>query len=182
MPLTTYTAGEVLTAASLNANLSFAASNTKIAQVVSTLKSDTFSTASTTYTDVTGLSVSITPTLNTSKILILAQFVTSISGDIQLASRLMRDAVAISIGDAASNRTRASVATYAVDGGGYSSTMLNNNSILFLDSPATTSATTYKIQIFVNTGTGFINRAGVDTDLATKTRTASNITVMEVLA
>ena len=48
----------------------------KVLQVVQTVKSDTFSTSSTTFTDVTGLSVSITPSSTSNKILILA----SISG------------------------------------------------------------------------------------------------------
>ena len=52
----------------------------------------------------------------------------------------------------------------------------------FLDSPATTAATTYKVQMFVNTGTGYINRTGLDNDAATRPRTAANITVMEISA
>jgi 3-deoxy-D-arabino-heptulosonate 7-phosphate (DAHP) synthase len=81
MPLTTYTAGEVLTAASLNANFTFAAANpvSKIAQVISVFKADAFSTASTSFVDVTDLTVSITPTLDTSKVLIMAYVSTSAS-------------------------------------------------------------------------------------------------------
>jgi hypothetical protein len=71
MPLTTYTAGEVLTAASLNANFSFAAL-AKLGQVVQTVKTDTFTSTSTTYVDITGLSLSITPTSASSKILVFA--------------------------------------------------------------------------------------------------------------
>ena len=41
-----------------------------IIQVKSTTKTDTFSTTSSSYTDITGLSVSITPTRSDSKILI----------------------------------------------------------------------------------------------------------------
>ena len=41
----------------------------KIGQVVSTTKTDGFSTSSTSVTDVTGLSVSITPTSTSSKVL-----------------------------------------------------------------------------------------------------------------
>ena len=42
----------------------------KIGQVIQTYKTDTFSTSSTSFVDVTGLSVSITPSATTSKILI----------------------------------------------------------------------------------------------------------------
>lgn len=179
MPLTTYTAGEVLTAASLNANFTFAAANpaSKIVQVVSTNLPSTFSTTSTSYTDITGLSVSITPTLATSKVLVFVGFTAAVSADISVMFQLVRGSTAINIGDTAGSRSRASAA------------MLSNNDTLqfgtynwqFLDSPATTSATTYKVQMFVNSGTGFINRTGADGDNANRPRTASNITVMEVL-
>lgn len=180
MPLTTYTAGEVLTAASLNDNFTFAAANpaSKIVQVVSTNLPSTFSTAATSYTDITGLSVSITPTLATSKVLVFVGFTAAVSGDIAVMFQLVRGSTAINIGDTAGSRSRASAA------------MLSANDVFqfgtynwqFLDSPATTSATTYKVQMFVNSGTAFINRTGLDNDAATRPRTASNITVMEVLA
>jgi hypothetical protein len=184
MPLTTYTAGQVLTAASLNANFTFAAANptSKIAQVVSTFLPTTFSTTSTSYTDITGLSVSITPTLATSKVMVFAQYSVGLSGDILVATQLVRGTTAIDIGDTAGSRTRVTNCLFSIDGAAYSPGQLTNQNISFLDSPATTSATTYKIQIFVNSGTGFINRAGTDTDGATKARSAATITVMEVLA
>ncbi|CAB4149709.1 hypothetical protein UFOVP557_21, partial [uncultured Caudovirales phage] len=72
MPLTTYTAGEVLTAASLNANFTFAALG-KVGQVQSTVLTSTFTTTSSTYTGVTGLTVAITPSSATSKVLVIAQ-------------------------------------------------------------------------------------------------------------
>jgi hypothetical protein len=177
MPLTTYTAGEVLTAASLNANFTFAALG-KVGQVVSTNLPTTFSTAATAYTDITGLSVSITPTAATSKVLVFVGFSASVSADIAVMFQLVRGSTAIDIGDAAGSRTRASFAMLQND------TVLQqgNFSLNFLDSPATTSATTYKMQMFVNTGTGYINRTGADGDAATRPRTAANITVMEILA
>jgi hypothetical protein len=53
----------------------------------------------------------------------------------------------------------------------------------YLDSPATTSATTYEIQARIgNAGTAYINRSGSDTDNATFARTPSSITVMEISA
>jgi len=176
MPLTTYTAGEVLTAASLNANFSFAALG-KVGQVVSTNLPTTFSTAATSYTDITGLSVSITPTLATSKVLVLVGFSASVSGDIAVMFQLVRGSTAIDIGDASGSRTRASFSMLSNDTG----FQLGTYNLNFLDSPATTSATTYKMQMFVNSGTGYINRTGSDADSATRPRTAANITVMEVL-
>jgi len=150
----------------------------KIAQVVSTSLTSSFSTAATAYTDITGLSVSITPTLNTSKIMVWVSLQGSVSADISVMFQLVRGSTAIDIGDAAGSRTRASFAMLQND------TVLQqgNFSLNFLDSPATTTATTYKMQMFTNSGTAYINRTGADNDAATRPRTASNITVMEVLA
>ena len=173
----TFTSGQILTAAQMN-NLRGAF---RILQVVSTTKTDTFSVASTTYTDVTGLSVSITPTSNTSKILIMASVAQGQgTADVIATMQLVRDTTAICIGDAAGSRRRSSAAFYAIAAGGV--TQLQQNSIVFLDSPATTSATTYKIQVQASTGTTYVNRTGADTDNAAWPRTASTITVMEISA
>ncbi len=177
--MTTYTTGEVLTAASLNANFTFAALG-KLGQVVSTLKSDTFSTASTSYTDITGLSVSITPTANTSKVLVLVQVNYGYSGDIVDTLQLVRGSTAIDIGDASGASARGTLGG-GNGGGANAATALIPGVVSFLDSPATTSATTYKMQMFVNSGTGYINRTGRDNS-SFDMRAASTITVIEVLA
>ena len=150
----------------------------KIVQVVSTNLPSTFSTTSTSYTDLTGLSVSITPTLDTSKVLVFVNLQASVSADIGVFFQLVRDTTAIDIGDAAGSRTRASFSYIQNDTG----LQQGNLGLNFLDSPATTAATTYKMQMLVNSGTAYINRGGTDTDAANRGRTASNITVMEVLA
>jgi hypothetical protein len=178
MPLTTYTAGEVLTAASLNANFSFAASSGGVVQVKSTTKTDTFSTTSATYVDVTGLSVSITPTSATNKVLVLVNITTSNDPALtSSATQLVRDSTAIAIGDAAGSRTQASVGSSPPK-----TATQTMESISFLDSPATTSAITYKIQILSLGAPNIVvvNRATDDTNSAGRTRTISTITVMEV--
>jgi hypothetical protein len=184
MALTTYTVGEVLTAASLNDNFTFAAANptSKIAQVVSATKTDTFTLASATYTDVTGLSVSITPSLATSTILVFAQV--SGVGAYNAAvgfGQIVRDATAIGIGDASGSRIQC---TFPIP---YSQQAANNIMFampaLFVDSPATTSATTYKIQVrSENSNTIYINRSEADSNSVAGTRPISTITVMEILA
>jgi len=178
MPLTTYTAGQVLTAASLNANFTFAASVGGVVQVKSTAKTDTFTTTSASFVDVTGLSVSITPTSATNKILInvsLAINGTSTVNAVQAV--LLRDSTQIAIGDAAGSRTRSTVGNS--EG---AATEIQTANIMFLDSPATTSATTYKIQIRSNSSpaTSFINRTSTDSDSTGFSRAISTITVMEV--
>jgi hypothetical protein len=52
-----------------------------------------------------------------------------------------------------------------------------------LDSPATTSSTTYKLQIVGSSATWYLNRSASDRDTANyDPRTASSITVMEIAA
>jgi hypothetical protein len=148
----------------------------KILQVVSTAKTDTFSTSSTSYTDITGLSVAITPSATSSKILVLVDVkVTAGNDNVNVA--LLRGATQIYLGDTAGSRTRAMFGSNLVNvyqvaqGGG-----------IYLDSPATTSATTYKLQMSVSAGTGYVNRNSTDTDASPYPRTASSITVLEVSA
>ena len=160
------------------ASMGTATTSGSILQVVSTTKTDTFTTTSTTFTDVTGLSVSITPTATTSKILVMTNFQASVSGDIAVMFQFVRGTTAINIGDAASNRTRASASLLQSN----ITEQLGTFSFHFLDSPSTTSATTYKVQTFVNTGTMYLGRTGSDSDAATRPRTASTITVMEISA
>lgn len=148
-----------------------------VLQVVSTTKTDTFSTTSTSLVDVTGLSVSITPTSATSKILV---FVVASGGGLEATNgmnlALLRGATQISLGDASGSRSR------GFGGNQQISNALHTNTSVFLDSPATTSATTYKVQASVNTGTGYINRTHNDADNAYTTRGVSSITVMEIAA
>jgi hypothetical protein len=176
-----FTAGEVLAAADLNdtfgAKLNVAGG--KILQVVSTTKTDTFTTTSDTPVDVTGLSLSITPSSATSKVFIIANCVISNTDVFRAAFiRLVRDSTAISIGDAAGTRPRASGGSETPEGFwaiGYTP--------LILDSPNTTSAVTYKVQLWRGTsGTAVLNRAGDDTDGQRRGRFASTITAFEVSA
>jgi len=154
----------------------------KVLQVVSATKTDTQSFApSTSFSDVSGLSVSITPTSTSSKILIFYSINAGIgTGDSgHLHSRIMRDATPVGIGDAASNRTQGSGMAINTSQGGQTLT----SSTMHLDSPATTSAITYKIQCKANNigATGYINRSNRDADnVGYDGRATSNITVMEI--
>jgi hypothetical protein len=150
----------------------------KLLQVVSTTKIDTFTLAGTsTFTDITGLSVSITPSSASNKILVLVD-ITSGQGATSISSfRLVRDSTAIGGGTASSSRQSAFASGQGVDTNGQFSSSFNH-----LDSPATTSSTTYKIQIMGN-DTMAVNRSRLDTDSNTiGSRTSSTITVMEIAA
>ena len=151
----------------------------KILQVVSTTKTDTFTTSASSFTDITGMSVSITPSSTSSKVLVIASL--QCNGDAAAeigAVQLVRGSTAICVGDTASSRTRVSAAPYNASSGAIVPVSIN-----YLDSPSTTSAVTYKLQGFTyGAATFFVNRSDTDADSTTYGRAASTITVMEVSA
>jgi hypothetical protein len=175
--------GTVLTADSAEATglkwTTPAAGGGKVAQVVSTTKSSSFSTNSGSYTDVTGLSVSITPTSATSKIMVFVDV--QVVGDNATGSafwQLVRGATAIAIGDSEGSRRRSTGQAYSND-----NNTAFSGSINFLDSPSTTSATTYKVQILADGGGfAYVNRSEGFGDNTGHAVNASTITVMEILA
>jgi len=150
-----------------------------VLQIVSTTKTDTFSMNSTTYADVTGLSVSITPSSASSRVFIIANLTIGTDPNNSLGAypRLMRGSTAIAVGATAGSRTLSSG-----DGSPRSTSSVETVAFNFVDSPATTSATTYKIQVRSQTANNVhVNRSDLDTDSATFERTASTITVMEIV-
>jgi hypothetical protein len=150
----------------------------KVLQVVSATKTDVFSITSQTFTDVTGLSVSITPSSASNKILIIASLYGGSIGNNSFG-RLMRDSTPICIADANTDNRRASFGNFYHDDlydPIYVSTSQN-----FLDSPNTTSATTYKIQVMCHgTSTLYINYGGATETDTSRGRNASSITIMEI--
>jgi hypothetical protein len=114
----------------------------KLLQVVSATTTSSYSNATTTFTDVTGLTATITPTLATSKILVMISAscaVSTSSGIGYVGAKLLRDATSL------------------VDWNSYgfifapASGILEQVSVQYYDSPATTSATTYKMQSKIDT-------------------------------
>jgi len=171
---TSFAPADVLTAA--NMNLLRGAFRTL--QILSTCKTDTFTMSSTTFADVTGLSIAITPSSSSSKIFIQVTMSTGNNAGEAMMLRLMRDSTAIGIGDAAGSRIQVTNGFYNANADN-----MNTTAMSFLDSPATTAATTYKVQI---RGTGAatmaVNRSSNDTNSATTSRGVSTITVFEVSA
>jgi hypothetical protein len=152
----------------------------KILQVISASKTDTFTTASTSYVDVTGLTVTITPRSTSSKILVLSDIFISnngVSGARHTFAQIVRDSTAISVGTSVGSRVPVSAAFFSVDARLHSSA-----STIFLDAPASTSALVYKVQMLAGGNSAVLNRWGEDIDNNAYPRAASNITVMEVSA
>ena len=151
-----------------------------VLQVVSVHKSDTTSYYGTTFYTVPSLSVSITPSSTSSKILITGQIMLGGSVDFTYI-RLLRDSTAINIGDAASNRPQISGQFP------YSNTTSQYNvigsPIMYLDAPSTTSAITYKIQMRGGdpVTVHYVNRSASDRDTANyESRAASSLIAMEI--
>ena len=154
----------------------------KVLQVVQTVKTDTFSYAGTAFADVTGLSVSITPSATSSKILIFSTI--NAAANLRYSGiRLVRDSTDIFLGDAAASRTRVTIPIDSNSDEPSNSYISRNMHLNFLDSPSTTSATTYKIQVAITYSasyTTYINRSPDDGDANYSLRSASNIIAMEI--
>jgi hypothetical protein len=152
----------------------------KLGQVVSTTKTDTYTMSSTTYATVTGLTATITPSSSSSKVLIVASL--SANGEPGISrstSRIIRDSTAISVPAAAGSRV---VGTSPITLSG--SAEIFSSILTFLDSPASTSALVYGVQVRCNDAAAstYVNRSPSDADNASFQRVTSTITVMEILA
>jgi hypothetical protein len=156
-----------------------------IVQVVSATKTDTFSvafgTGGTFSSNITGLEATITPSSASSKILVRVSIAGARSdGRALLGFRIMRGLTAIGTGASAGSRGPVTSASVNDAQSNQNITAINGE---HLDSPATTSAVTYGVQLYgFSANTFYVNRTGVDTDTAIFARTASSITLMEVLA
>ena len=173
----TFVAGDVLTAAQQNA----LRGAFRILQVVSTTKTDTYTMASNTYATVTGLTATITPSSATSKILVIGTLsAIGNTGVSRATSRLIRDSTAIAVGTSTGNRVAgtAGIPISAATGDMYSM------GLTFLDSPSSTSALVYGIQVRTNDtpATVYVNRSENDSDNTSYSRPVSTITVMEISA
>ena len=165
--------------ASLSAVTSAGLPSGTVLQVKTVNKLDTFSSTSRTFEDVTGLSVQITPSSTSSKILVTGSLVCSASNHWVFA-RLMRDSTQVltpagTLGD----RTTANFGFGTQATGTY---MPYTLPIHALDSPSSTSQLTYKIQIETHSGTGYVNTTERDGNHSTgyDMRGVSTITVMEI--
>ena len=158
-----------------------------IVQIKQTVISDVKSYTSNAYvwTDMPGFNCTITPTSSSSKIMI----VVGIGGIHQEAGsiigKVLRGSTDVGIGDADGNRPRCGFRMYG--SAVYNGNHCGSYQFTFLDSPATTSATTYKLQTAGESGTSYpvyLNRTLNDSnnDYNYRGRPISTITLMEVSA
>jgi len=114
----------------------------KVLQVVSTTSSTAQSTTSTSYVDVTGLTVSITPSSASNKILVMYNDAAYIQKGTGIATgygqwQILRDSTALSV--------KEFIQRDGVSGQDHYNAF--PMSIIYLDSPSSTSSLTYKVQM-----------------------------------
>jgi len=140
--------------------------------IVQTVKNDAFSTSAASYTAVTGVSVSITPTSATSKVLLLVQLNYQVSPVNAFAYlRLLRDSTNVYLGTGGTNNVSAVWTARPTTQG-----EMDTPTLVVLDSPDTASAVTYSLEVNVASSTFYLNRRSADTNFVIP----SSITAIEV--
>jgi hypothetical protein len=153
-----------------------------VLQVVSTTKTDTFSFSGTsTWTNITGVSASITPTSASNKIFVscVTMFGNTNSYNATMFA-ITRNGTRTPIGDSSGTKTSAFIGSDDWYTSGANSQQV---ALIYLDSPATTSSVTYQLQAgnFRDSETIYINRSQSDGD-AQSARGVTTITLMEIAA
>ena len=161
----------------------------KVLQVVSAFKNDNFSTTSTSFTDITDLTLNITPTSSSNKILILGHAAVSCSLDDRNANLKIRKVIGATTTDVGVAETVGS--TIATSAGGHlpyvsggQNVATYNIAFQYLDSPNTTNQITYKLSVQVISGTTVHIGRSADFNSTDSNRSTfpSAISVMEVSA
>ena len=150
----------------------------KVLQVVSVTKTDTFTSSSSSFTDITGLTANITPASSSNKVYVNLSVQGSQDVEANRVSyQLIRDNTAISVGASAASRSQASSGLSSPHGD-----IIASSSVNVLDTPSTTSQITYKVRIANTAGSGnaFVNRTENDENGSGMPRYASTITLMEI--
>lgn len=153
-----------------------------ILQVVQTVLTSTVSVSGSAWNEITSLATSITPSSSSSKILIMPSIDWAAGSGYRAGFKMVRGSTDILLGNTDSNRLRVSQIGRFFD---TANQMLNQANRIYLDSPSTTSSTTYKFYLTAEQDTGatiYINRTVADVDNNTYHRGTSTITLMEVAA
>jgi hypothetical protein len=149
-----------------------------IVQTQTVIKTDTFTSTpgAATYVDVTDLTITLTMTSTLNKVLVMCTMMIGLSAAGDVFTKIMRDAVSIGVGDAASNRTQVG-RTIRID----DALTAYESSQVILDTPEV-AAPVYKIQVAPSTNLVVcVNRTANDTDNPTFGRGSSTLVVQEVM-
>jgi hypothetical protein len=149
----------------------------KVAQVVTADKTDVFTTSSTSYVDVTGWTATITPSATSSRIVVMYSTGTSNNTGAYTAYQIVRGSTAV--GNAAASGSRSAANKAYLDNNATGGFAVSG---MYVDSPSTTSATAYKIQVKVHANTLTIGATLTNQDNAATFTSLTNITLWEILA
>ena len=152
----------------------------KILQVVQTTEDTAYSNSGSSYTSV--LSTSITPSATTSKVLILVSAHFSMSTDTYGGATLLRGGTEISKSTQTSGGGNANQYTVPINNrSGDAQWEARTISINFLDTPSTTSATTYALGFRKDYGSQLMyNRPNATNNAAYHWNVTSHMTLLEV--
>tara|TARA_Y100001970_G_scaffold286655_1_gene409370 strand:- start:1549 stop:2082 length:534 start_codon:yes stop_codon:yes gene_type:complete len=140
----------------------------------------TYAISGMTWTEVSGLTTTITPTRSDSKILCMVSIgaIASNGNNQRYGMALRRGSTNIGVNSDGSSHTRANWCYTGRDLGNAPDAHI---SYTYLDSPASTSAQTYKVMITTEGSyTLYINRSSGDSDSSSVFRAASTFTLMEI--
>jgi hypothetical protein len=134
-----------------------------IVQTKYLLETATYSAGSTSFVDLGSLSLSITPTSASNKILVHVSIGRATSSDNSTVFRFTRNGTVVGVGDTVGSRIQLS---FGMLGENYSTDAhADNHSFTFIDEPNSTSALTYKLQqANEGGGTTYYNRTKAYTD------------------
>ncbi len=150
-----------------------------ILQVKSVTLTTSSSFSNTSYTDISGLSLSITPSSASNKILILSHLVTAAESSGSFGARLARGGTGISINTDSGSFTQGSFG--GLDHGNSPPDATASGSIVFLDAPSSTSSLTYSIQAISPAGdVQYINRPTANSSTVHEHRATSSLTLIEI--
>ena len=144
--------------------------------VVQTVKTDTFTTSSTAFVDL--MSLTITPSTDTSKVLIMYSVNFGNTDGSRAGFGVITDGANTVLvqADAAGSRRSATFGSRTTT----STDIILNYSGFFLWSPGADTAQTIKIRVAANANTLTVNRSGVDTNDGNEPRVVSSLTAIEV--
>jgi|688.fasta_scaffold312952_3 hypothetical protein len=162
--------------------ISIGANAGEVIQVVSTNYTGTASSTSATPADVSGFSATITPSASANKILVFVSVCFGGAEDSYPYVLLKRNGTSISIGTTGTGNQINTFLSGALTSTGGVANVLKQHSKSFLDSPSSTSALTYQIQLAAPYAgnAGYINRPATIPDTVYVQFPTSSITLMEI--
>jgi len=170
------------TSAGTVATQAYADASSQTVQMGYAVKTDTFTLSTTTWTDVTDMSVTLAAISNAAnKVVVTVSLGIAATVTGAAAFRVVRDSTAFGVGAAAGSRPQAT--TTRISFTTLTSDAANGLSFTVIDVPGDTSIHTYKLQMAVQSSyTGYINRSPNDSDGTGiyQARAASSITVTEI--